>query len=398
MNMNRLSIKLLIYLFLFSFLTIAIISCEDEDKVINQTDKSLKSIPKSSVDVGDVFEKISGNLIFEEILSNENEFGHIWNIQLDKERDILYAFTSTNLLKIDLKKKTFGSILDSTNIAYNDYVYKALKSNKLPINSIPELSVNANGELFSVLRYNSYGDALNIDNWLKINPSKHEASIVGRTTPFTHFRSFQASNKKFYTSEFTGTEYRVSVYDEKLQNPKIVIPKQSGFSASTQYITSIQELPKHKIRFLFASGFYADVVDDEQTATATAISASKEVQRNSDDLRLYSLGMDYSKDGYYLLKASTAGSNPSKNPIEYIIGRAKADITNTFENAGEFRIKKSLEFESKTYYWGAIASAYTVFTVANNGDMYLLIHHPYAVAAERAPELNVGGIYKISIK
>lgn len=397
--MNRLSIKPLIYLFLFSFLTIAIISCEDEDKVINQTDKSLKSIPESSVKVGDIFETISGNLSFEEILSNENEFGHIWNMQLDKERDILYAFTSTNLLKIDLKKKAFGSILDSTNIAYKDYVYKAFKINKLPINSIPEMSVNANGELFCVLRNNSAGDVLNIDNWLKINPSKNEASIIGRTTPFIHFRSFQASNKKFYTSAFTTSDgYHVSVYDEKLQNSKIVIPKQSGYSASTEYITSIQELPNNKIRFLSAAGFYADVVDDEQTATATAILASKEVQRNSDDLRLYSLGMDYSKHDYYLLKASTSGSNPSKKPIEYIIGRAKADITNPFENAGEFRIKKSLEYESKTYYWGAIASAYTVFTVANNGDMYLLIHHPNAVTAERAPELNIGGIYKISIK
>src|SRR5690606_16257466 len=65
--------------------------------------------------VEELFEVVEGNLTFEEILPNNNEYGAMLAMQIDDANHILYAYNTRNLVAIDLNDKSVTRILDASH-------------------------------------------------------------------------------------------------------------------------------------------------------------------------------------------------------------------------------------------------------------------------------------------
>lgn len=380
------------------FTAVTFSSCDEsnEPKLDNKKDPNLKALPTYTARMDDIFEVESGNMSFKEILSNTNEYGHIWDMRIDKERNFLYAMTTTDLIKINLNTNQYGSILNLQDVDYED-----MFRGGIPINGVPLLSIAHNGDVYIATRTNPYGAIADIKNWIKVDVKTYKAEIIGKTLN-TLFNAYKASNNKYYIAEFTHAErpaqYTVRAYDANLENPVIVENKGSSLTlrnARSNYVGNIFEI-NNKVRFLYSTGHYMDVVG-ETPGEVKALNVDKDVAYDEDHLWLWCIGIDYAGKDYYLLNSLNGRFGITKK-AEYILAKAIGDIDNDFKKIGKFNIIQSFEYNNKEYYMAAEANVYNVFVTDKNGDMYLLMHHPYGPTAPYDLGETYGGIYKIMLK
>src|SRR5690606_22986226 len=71
--------------------------------------------PTTGIPIEELFEVVEGNLTFEEILPNNNEYGAMLAMQIDEKNHILYAYNTQNLVAINLNDKSVTRVLDASH-------------------------------------------------------------------------------------------------------------------------------------------------------------------------------------------------------------------------------------------------------------------------------------------
>ena len=345
--------------------------------------------PTQGLPVDQIFELVSGNLSFEEVLSNVNEYGAIWNIQIDPDKNIMYAVTASALLSIDLSTNAVTKLADQESAIYkNDLnMYNFLT---LPMALYPK------GDVLYGLKNPTFMIS-EVKNGFKFNVSSKSPEMLGDhkiNNGADPLGMFVGTNNRIYMPEFIspGPGYALVSYNAEFTDRKILHEDAGNF-------TFLLGMEGDKYRYVSKRTINdAKYIEGNGENVSDFISWKDQLKPIEFDTYTRLIGMDYRNSNFYVLAATAKdGANvgaTSYPKLHYALGMQTGGSGN-FQKVGEFSIKQTFEYGGTTYYVRSQESAYKSMVVDKNGDVYVLIQTPVHpnTGEELAP--GAGGIYKI---
>lgn len=344
--------------------------------------------PTTGIPIEELFEVVEGNLTIEEILSNNNEYGTVWSMQIDEANHTLYAVTVDNLISINLSNRSVTHILGPTHaIMKND-----LAAQNNPAGVLQAIYPADDGYLYGAR--NVFAAVLSANNVFKLNLQSKAHSFLGSAKVYNGASGqaiFFSSDKKFYIPEFgsfsgSGSTYGLASYDENMKNRNSMADKIFPSAANFKQLIPTGANSFRAVGIHSGKRFYRDVTNGnigEETDWNEALAPL---------LPGTLVGMDHSNGNFYAL-FNEAVTDGEKRQANYTIGTATGN--GTFEKKGVFTIKKSFEYDGDIYYLNSLYNNFNIFATDKNGSIYILVQTPIdGQYNEVLP--GAGGIYRIS--
>lgn len=343
--------------------------------------------------VEEIFEVIDGDISFEEVLSNANEFGAIWNIQIDAEKNVLYAVTATSLLSIDLTTNSVTKLAGTESEIYkNDLnVYNSLT---LPLALYPK-----GNTLFGI----KSGVFMigGVQNGFKLNLSSNSVEMFGDhkiTNGADPYGLFVGDNERIYMPEFVspGPGYVFASYDKNFLNRKVLQEDAGNF-------VFLLAMSGNKYRYVSKRSI-GDIkyFDGDGESVGDFISWKDQLLSISADGASFTrlIGMDYRNSNIYAMAAASldnANIGVTSYPkLNYTLGK-QMNASGNFQKLGEFSIIQTFQFAGNTYYIRSGESAMKTFVVDKSGDAYILLQTPINPSTGEEVSPGSGGIYKVKL-
>ena len=339
--------------------------------------------------VDQIFEVVSGNLSFEEVLSNANEYGAIWNIQIDAEKNVMYAVTASALLSIDLSTNAVTKLAGQESAIYkNDLnLYNLLT---LPMALYPK------GEVLYGLKNHTFMIS-EVKNGFRFNVSTKTPEMLGDhkiNNGADPYGMFVGDNNRIYMPEFIspGPGYALVSYNLDFTDRKILHEDAGNF-------TFMLGMEGDKFRYVSKRTINdAKYIEGNGDNISDFISWKDQLKPIEFDTYTRLIGMDYRNSNFYVLAATAKdGANvgsTSYPKLHYNLGK-QTNGSGNFQKMGEFSIKQTFEFNGTTYYVRSQESAYKSFVADKNGDVYVLLQTPFHPSSGEELAPGAGGIYKI---
>lgn len=348
----------------------------------------MTTVPATGIPIEELFEVVEGNLTFEEILPNNNEYGAMLAMQIDEDNHILYAYNVSNLVAIDLNNKSVTRILDSS--------HPIMKHDFQPNSAYILQSIYPAGDGYLYGVRHTLAALLSAQNVFKLNLSTKEYSFLGTGKVYNDPVNaiFVDSDKRFYIPEFikypgnTNSTYGMAVYDENLANMHTLTDQ---VFAPGDELAQLVPTGSNSFRLVGRRGYpdeiatYRDVTDNTIGGLVNWKAQFSALLNNGDG---WMLGIDHSQGNYYALYGDNNDIAVTKYPkFTYTIGATNGN-DGPFERKGRFNIIKTFEEGGTTKYMRAYHSRFNVFAADKNGSIYMIVQEDGIPGA--------GGIYRIS--
>ncbi|TNF40250.1 MAG: hypothetical protein EP311_09270, partial [Cytophagales bacterium] len=174
-------------------------------------------------DVDAIFETLSGDLSFEEVIVNSHEYGPFWTLEIDKEKNILYAVGEKGLVSIDLSTKAITKVVDTSSEIYRSEI------GIINAATIPQtIFAAADGNLYGIKSV--FSVPLSPNNVFRLDLESKAVTMLGNTKINNGAGVngiFVGTNKSIYIPEF-ASGYHLAAYDENLSNRKALIEGMTG--------------------------------------------------------------------------------------------------------------------------------------------------------------------------
>lgn len=348
----------------------------------------MTTVPATGIPIEELFEVVEGNLTFEEILPNNNEYGAMLAMQIDEDNHILYAYNVSNLVAIDLRNKSVTRILDGS--------HPIMKHDLQPNSAYILQAIYPAGDGYLYGARHSVAAAVSTQNVFKLNMSTKAYSFLGTGKAYNDPVNaiFVDSDKRIYIPEFikypgnSNSTYGMATYDENLANMSTLTD-----NIFTSSIELAQLVPTgiNSFRLVGRRGYPGDIrfyrdVNNNTIGSQVDWKTQFEALLNNGDG--WMLGIDHAKGDFYALYGDNNDIAVTKYPkFTYTIGATNGN-DGPFERKGRFNIIKTFEEGGTTKYMRAYHSRFNVFAVDKNGSIYMLVQQDGISGA--------GGIYRIS--
>ncbi|WP_084421116.1 IPT/TIG domain-containing protein [Algoriphagus vanfongensis] len=351
--------------------------------------KIVETPPSQGLPVDQIFEVVSGNLVFEEVLSNGNDYGAIWNIQIDPDKNVLYAVTASALLKIDLSTNAVTKLAGQESDIYkNDLnMYNFLT---LPMALYPK------GDVLYGLKNPTFMIS-EVKNGFRLNLSTNTPEMLGDhkiSNGADPYGMFVGDNNRIYLPEFIspGPGYTLVSYDLNFTDRKILHEDAGNF-------TFLLGMGGNKYRYVTKRTIHdSKYIDGDGETISDFISWTDQLKPIQFDTYTRLIGMDYRNSNFYVLAATAKdGANvgaTSYPKLHYNLGM-QSNGNGNFQKMGEFSIKQTFQFNGNTYYIRSQESAYKSFAVDKHGDVYILLQSPIHPSTGEELSPGAGGIYRV---
>lgn len=331
--------------------------------------------------INEIFEVISGDLNFEEVLINNSEYGPFWTFEIDRANHKLYAVGSKGIVEIDLTTRSTQLLVDA-----NDQVYT------------PELGTSAVSTLPQAVYPDGKGNLYGVKsplaaifaptNIFKIALSTQNSSMIGNTKINAGgiFAGMYVSEDRIFLTRAQGG-YDLLSFDLNMEDAKTLLNFQSKRASELIPMggNRLRLLRDQKVQDLHYSQ-----VDGTDISGPIDWSGAVESLRPADGGGAEIVGMEYLNGDFIGMFASS--------DEEYTIG-IQAGETGNFVKKGEFILKQTylrngnptpiLAYEIDDTLRG------NVLVADKNGDLYILLQTPTDAQGNFIAGA-LGGIYKVS--
>ena len=331
--------------------------------------------------IGEIFEVVSGNLAFEEVLLNSNEYGPFWTFEIDRTNHKLYAVGSKGIVEIDLSTRSSQLIIDA-----NDKVYTP-ELGTAAVSTIPQaIYPDGKGNLYGVK--SPLAAIFAPTNIFKIDLSAKNSSMIGNTKINAGgiFAGMYVSDDRIYLTRSSGG-YDLLSFDLNMGDPKTLLNFQS------KRASELIPMGGNKLRLLRdqkVQELHYSQVDGADITGPIDWSSAVNSLRPADGAGAEIVGMEYLNGDFIGMFASL--------DEEYSIG-VQVGGSGNFVKKGEFIIKQTylrngnptpiLAYEIDDTLRG------NVLVVDKNGDIYILLQTPTDGQGNFIAG-QLGGIYKVS--
>ena len=331
--------------------------------------------------IDEIFEVVSGNLSFEEVLLNNTEYGPFWTFEIDRENHKLYAVGRRGIVEIDLNSNSSQLIVDA-----NDKVY------------IPELGTAAVSTIPQAIYPDGKGNLYGVKsplaaifaptNIFKIDLSSKTSTMIGNTKINAGgiFAGMYVSNDRIFLTRALGG-YDLLSFDLNMGDAKTLLNFQS------KRASELIPMGGNKLRLLRdqkVQELHYSQVDGADITGPIDWSSAVNSLRPADGAGAEIVGMEYLNGDFIGMFASL--------DEEYTIG-VQTGGNGNFMKKGEFIIKQTylrngnptpvLAYEIDDALRG------NVFVVDKNGDIFILLQTPTDAQGNFIAG-QLGGIYKVS--
>ena len=338
--------------------------------------------------VNDIFETVSGNLAFEEVLVNSHEYGPFWTLEIDKEKNILYAVGEKGLVSINLSNKSITKVVNTSSEIYRSEI-GVINSATIP----QTIFAAADGFLYGIKSVFSVPFSPN--NVFKLNLESKAVTMLGNAK-FNNGAGvngiFVGNNKSIYIPEF-ASGYHLAAYDENLANRKALIQGMTGGLAtfiipmggnSFRLVrdNTLNSLKYHEINGLEASGEVA------MGGTLSAMQVGGQLTQP--------VGLDQTGGNIYGMFGGASGNVSNYPQFVYSVG-IQPGANGNYQKKGGFKIKQTFEYQGTTYYVSAKKTFNKIMGVDKDGSIYFLISTPMTSQGVQVAG-PLGGIYKVKFQ
>lgn len=337
--------------------------------------------------IDEIFEILSGDLSFEEVIVNSHEYGPFWTLEIDKENNILYAVGEKGLVSINLTTKVITKVVDTSSEIYRSEI------GIINAATIPQtIFASQDRALYGIKSV--YSVPLSPNNVFKLNLESKSVTMLG-DSKFTNGAGvngiFVGNNKRIYIPEF-ASGYHLAAYDENLANRKALIEGMTGGLAtfiipmgdnSFRLVrdNTLNSLKYHEINGLVASG-------------EVAMGATLSDMRVGGQALTQPVGLDQTGGDIYGLFGGGEGNVANYPQFEYTLG-VQPGATGNFQKKGGFKINQTFEYQGETYYVSSRKTFNKIMGVDKDGSIYFLISTPMTSQGVQVAG-PLGGIYKVT--
>lgn len=351
--------------------------------------------------INEIFEVVSGNLTFEEIFTNNSQYGSVWHLFMDQKKNFLYAVTADYLLQINLSNRAVKVIAGPESLVFKRDINGLAKIPTTP----PAFFAAADGMIYG---YRSgFAAILSTSNVFKINPETGVVTSIGSVkvdSGASMASMFVDGAGNLYFNEFANG-YRVNSYDASMQNKKELIPSITGEMVSGFIQTGDNSF--RVSRGLLISGtlnkyLYHDVNANQASAASDWTPALGNLRPSVAHSTPLMIGLAYTQGNFYGF--ATAIQNSDDRPyanypkLIYTIG-VQAGGQGNFVKKGEFTIIQKFVFGSEPRYMRAYpqSSYRNAFATDAEGNAYILLTSPLNPSTGTEIVTGLGGIYRVKL-
>ncbi|TFV96009.1 hypothetical protein E4S40_07220 [Algoriphagus kandeliae] len=337
--------------------------------------------------INEIFEVISGELTFEEVIVNSHEYGPFWNLEIDKEKNILYAVGEKGLVSINLSTKSITKVVDTSNEIFRSEIgiINAL--------TIPQTIFAApDGNLYGIKSV--FGLPLSPNNVFKMNLESKAVTMLGNSK-FNNGAGlngiFVGANKSIYIPEF-ASGYHLAAYDENLANRNLLIEDMTGGLAT--FIIPMGENSFRLVRDNTLNSLKYHEINGTEASGEIAMGATLSGMQVGGQALTQPVGLDQTGGDIYGLFGGAEGNVANYPQFEYTLG-VQQGATGNFQKKGGFRIKQTFEYQGTTYYVSSRKTFNKIMGVDKDGSIYFLVSTPMTSQGVQVAG-PLGGIYKVS--
>ncbi|GMQ25783.1 hypothetical protein Aoki45_24650 [Algoriphagus sp. oki45] len=337
--------------------------------------------------VGDIFETVSGNLTFEEVIVNSHEYGPFWTLEIDKEKNVLYAVGEKGLVSINLETNSITKVVDTSSEIYRSEI------GIINAATIPQtIFAAADGNLYGIKSV--FSVPLSPNNVFRLNPESKAVTMLGNAK-FNNGAGvngiFVGTNKSIYIPEF-ASGYHLAAYDENLSNRKALIEGMTGGLAT--FIIPMGENSFRLVRDNTLNSLKYHEINGTEASGEIAMGSTLSAMKVSAQTLTQPVGLDQTGGDIYGLFGSGSGNVANYPQFEYTLGYQPGG-TGNFQKKGGFRIKQTFEYQGTTYYVSSRKTFNKIMGVDKEGSIYFLISTPMTSQGVQVAG-PLGGIYKVS--
>ena len=331
--------------------------------------------------IDEIFEVVSGNLSFEEVIMNSNAYGPFWTFEIDRDNHKLYAVGRNGIVEIDLNSKSSKLIVDA-----NDQVYTP-ELGTAGVSTIPQaIFPDGKGNLYGVK--SPLAAIFAPTNIFKIDLSAKNSTMIGNTKVNAGgiFAGMYVSDDRIYLTR-AGNGYDLLSYDLTMGDAQTVVNFQSKRASE---LIPMEGNTFRLIRDQKMSELHYNQIEDGVASELVNWSGQLESFRSATGKPTEISGMEFLNGNFIGMFASLDN--------EYTFGVQTGGAGN-FVKTGEFIIKQTYQRNGNTYPILAYEIDDTlrgnVLVVDKNGDAYILLQTPTDGQGNFIAG-PLGGIYKVS--
>lgn len=337
--------------------------------------------------IDEIFEVVSGNLSFEEVIVNSHEYGPFWTLEIDKENNILYAVGEKGLVSISLDTKSITKVVDTSSEIYRSEI------GIINAATIPQTIFAApDGNLYGIKSV--YSVPLSPNNTFRLNLQSKTVTMLGNTKLNNGAGVngiFVGANKSIYIPEFTSG-YHLATYDENLANRKALIEGMTGGLAT--FIIPMGENSFRLVRDNTLNSMKYHEINGFEASGEITMSATLSPMQVGGGALTQPVGLDQTGGDIYGLFGGGTGNVANYPQLQYTLG-IQPGASGNFQNKGSFKIKQTFEYLNNTYYVSSRKTFNKIMGVDKNGSIYFLISTPMTSQGVQVAG-PLGGIYKVS--
>lgn len=332
--------------------------------------------------INEVFQVVSGNLTFEEVLMNSTEYGPFWTFEIDRPNHKLYAVGSKGIVEIDLNSRSTQLIVDA-----NDKVYTP-ELGTAAVSTIPQaLYPDGKGNLYGVK--SPLAAIFAPTNIFKIDLASKTSAMIGNTKINAGgiFAGMYVSDERIFLTR-SQSGYDLLSFDLNMGDAKTLLNFQS------KRASELIPMGGNKLRLIRdqkVQELHYSQINGADVTGAIDWSAAVQSLRPADGAGAEIVGMEYRNGDFIGMFASLDS--------EYTIG-VQAGETGNFVKKGEFIIKQTYLRNGNTTPILAYEIDDTlrgnVMVVDKNGDTYILLQTPTDGQGNFIAG-QIGGIYKVKM-
>lgn len=339
--------------------------------------------------IGDIFETLSGNLSFEEVIVNSHEYGPFWTIEIDKEKNVLYAVGEKGLVSINLSNKSITKVVNTSSEIYRSEI------GIINAATIPQTIFAApDGNLYGIKSV--YSVPLSPNNVFKLNLESKAVTMLGNSK-FNNGAGvngiFVGTNKSIYIPEFTSG-YHLASYDENLGDRKVLIQGMTGGLAT--FIIPMGANSFRLVRDNTLNSLKYHEINGTEASGEVAMGATLSGMQVGGQVLTQPIGLDQAGGNIYGLFGGASGNVANYPQFEYTLG-VQSGANGNFQKKGGFKIKQTFEYLGTTYYVSSRKTFNKIMGVDKDGSVYFLISTPMTSQGVQVAG-PLGGIYKVKFQ
>lgn len=337
--------------------------------------------------INEIFEVLSGELTFEEVIVNSHEYGPFWNLEIDKEKNILYAVGEKGLVAINLSTNSITKVVDTSSEIFRSEI------GIINAVTIPQTIFAApDGNLYGIKSV--FGLPISLNNVFKMNLESKAVTMLGNSK-FNNGAGvngiFVGANKNIYIPEFSSG-YHLAAYDENLANRNPLIEDMTGGLAT--FIIPMGENSFRLVRDNTVNSLKYHEINGTEASGEIAMGATLSGMKVGGQALTQPVGLDQTGGDIYGLFGGGEGNVANYPQFEYTLG-VQPGATGNFQKKGGFRIKQTFEYQGTTYYVSSRKTFNKIMGVDKDGSIYFLISTPMTSQGVQVAG-PLGGIYKVT--